>query len=1363
MRLGVSLRIATLALVAMSGCHGSGIAVELPQGGDDVVGAADAWDADQHDAGPAVIVDALPDVESPQPDIAVEVSVEVEAGGDATIEVDAGPSQDVVVEPDPPPPLLITELSAGDDWLEVHNPTAQAVELEGFMLTDDLDEPDPWAFPEVTLGPHGYVVVLASGKDISVPGQPLHADFKLSSGGEDLALLAPDGQVVHAWTPFPLQPAGASWGVAMEATSSTLIAAGHTARYRAPGGPSDPGPAWGEGPTGLGFHNGDAPPGELLGDSMADFSGVQGQGGWRWGYYDATADLDGVYQAEDFVPFPDDYWTGSIWDWPDGNPPFDQIGTEGLHPNGINNGAEHWVIRRFEVPITGAAHVEWHARKTNPAGSGVTATLFHEGEAVDEVSLAGDALEGVTREAVVDGLAPGDALDLALSPVGPDGSASDVSDGSATRMTVRRAADLGLLTGTDVSDAMAGESTSLLARLAFGSGDVPAAWNRLLLTMRYDDGFVAWINGELVAAAGAPANLEDTAAATATHGPAAAVVGEVFDATGALGALTGDDVLAVQGLNVAAGDASFLVLPELEAREVVIDAEATRYFDVPTPGADNLAAPAALGPVLDDPTRHADVGPGEPITIEATVAATSAPVASVTLTWRVMFGGEVEVAMAPTADAYAGVIPGDAAAPGEMVRWFITATDEDGLSVRTPAFADPLDSEQYYGTVVDDPSLSSGLPIYHWFAEDPEAAGTSTGTRCALFYSGELYDNVRFDIHGQSTQGFPKKSYNVDFNKDHRFLLQPGLKRLKDLNLLTNWADKTKLRNTLAYEIYRDAGGDHHLAHPVHLRLNGAFHSVSDFVEDGDDVWLERMGRDPDGALYKMYNSMNGVGGGQKKTRLDEGTDDLQALIDGMQLPPADKRLFLYDHVDLAAMANYVAAMTLTSNTDCCHKNYYAYRDTLGTGEWWYMPWDQDLTFGHNWTGDYFDDALYWDNPLFIGGNNTLLSALYAQPEFVEMVLRRLRTLMDEQVQPPGTPPGDLVLEARVLELALSIALDADADNAAWPTWGEVWTFSEAVALLISDYVVPRRDHLYGEVMLPDVEEPTVLLPGDGNVRYHIPTDDGLGASWRASDFDDAGWDQGNFGVGYENDPADYAALLESWAKPSEAHPDATAVLVRARFHVTDPSALDYLTLKVRYDDGFIAWIDGHEVARRNHPDPPSWDLTLPDQHDDFEAVSWEEIDISSALPDLVPGENVLAIRVVNVGPGSSDLLVAAELVDVPPDASGGPIPMAQGALTLEFDTAGLNGDGLEAWMSITNTGPTALDLSGHSLSGPVTYAFRPGTVLPVGGTLHVAANVPAFRARAESPTGGEGRLVQGPYTSGTPGAAPDVGPTPSD
>jgi hypothetical protein len=49
---------------------------------------------------------------------------------------------------------------------------------------------------------------------------------------------------------------------------------------------------------------------------------------------------------------------------------------------------------------------------------------------------------------------------------------------------------------------------------------------------------------------------------------------------------------------------------------------------------------------------------------------------------------------------------------------------------------------------------------------------------------------------------------------------------------------------------------------------------------------------------------------------------------------------------------------------------------------------------------------------------------------------------------------------------------------------------------------------------------------------------------------------------------------------------------VRIPFTVADAAQLQSLTLKAKYDDGFVAYINGVEVARRNAPAAPSWNST---------------------------------------------------------------------------------------------------------------------------------------------------------------------------
>jgi hypothetical protein len=76
------------------------------------------------------------------------------------------------------------------DWIEIYNASSRPVNLSGWALTDEPDQPTKWPFPDLTLGGHEYLVIFASGKDrrLAGPERYLHTNFKLSKTGEPLGL-----------------------------------------------------------------------------------------------------------------------------------------------------------------------------------------------------------------------------------------------------------------------------------------------------------------------------------------------------------------------------------------------------------------------------------------------------------------------------------------------------------------------------------------------------------------------------------------------------------------------------------------------------------------------------------------------------------------------------------------------------------------------------------------------------------------------------------------------------------------------------------------------------------------------------------------------------------------------------------------------------------------------------------------------------------------------------------------------------------------------------------------------------------------------------------------------------------------------
>jgi hypothetical protein len=113
------------------------------------------------------------------------------------------------------PSGLLDEDSQLEDWIEIYNRGAAPVNLAGWSLTDNSDQPTEWTFPATNIAAGQYLIVFASGKDRAIPGANLHANFSLNVFGEYLGLYNSDfpPRVVHEFAPkFPDQRNDYSYG-----------------------------------------------------------------------------------------------------------------------------------------------------------------------------------------------------------------------------------------------------------------------------------------------------------------------------------------------------------------------------------------------------------------------------------------------------------------------------------------------------------------------------------------------------------------------------------------------------------------------------------------------------------------------------------------------------------------------------------------------------------------------------------------------------------------------------------------------------------------------------------------------------------------------------------------------------------------------------------------------------------------------------------------------------------------------------------------------------------------------------------------------------------------------------------------------
>jgi hypothetical protein len=171
--------------------------------------------------------------------------------------------------------------------------------------------------------------------------------------------------------------------------------------------------------------------------------------------------------------------------------------------------------------------------------------------------------------------------------------------------------------------------------------------------------------------------------------------------------------------------------------------------------------------------------------------------------------------------------------------------------------------------------------------------------------------------------------------------------------------------------------------------------------------------------------------------------------------------------------------------------------------------------------------------------------------------------------------------------------------------------------------------------------------------KYSIPTA-ATDSLWYSVDFDDSNWTSspGGFGIG-DND--DFTTL------PSGT----SAVYQRFRFQVLSPSVIQKLIFAADFDDGFVAYLNGTEIARFG------FSAGVYPQHNDFAEGQHEALIYQGLTPEtfvvpyntvqslLVSGENILCVQTHNVSASSSDLTARHFLLAglSQPDSIYSPIP----------------------------------------------------------------------------------------------------------
>ncbi|MHC4518979.1 MAG: lamin tail domain-containing protein, partial [Planctomycetota bacterium] len=553
-------------------------------------------------------------------------------------------------------------------------------------------------------------------------------------------------------------------------------------------------------------------------------------------------------------------------------------------------------------------------------------------------------------------------------------------------------------------------------------------------------------------------------------------------------------------------------------------------------------------------------------------------------------------------------------------------------------------------------------------------------------------------------------------------------------------------RDQFAADIQIAMGGYAPRGRHVHLYLNGLYWGL---------YWLHERPDEHFAAAYfggdaEDYDVLKHSSG-----RVVHGSRDAYSEMIG--LANSGQYSQIQNHLDAVGLADYLLMNYFIGNTDWAHQNWYASRSRIDPeGLWRYHSWDaehcmeglNDNSTGRNNSGgptgvhhrlidnpeyrllfaDRVHRHFYNDGVLTTAGATGLYQVRLDEVD--RAVVGESARWGDNHRSTPYTRDVDWVRERDWLlgtyfpqrsQIVFnqirsrgwypSVAAPVLHVNGTYQHGGQI-TETDAVSLSATagdiwytldgtDPRVPGSAADPGEefVLVSEMAPKTALVPTG-------PVDD----AWRSDpDFDDSNWISGAGGVGYERSTG-YEQFFDIDVRAQmEGRNPSCYIRIPFELSADDVQNAGGLVLRVRYDDGFVAYLNGHEVHRVLFNGTPTWNSEAAGNHSDIDAIDLEPFFISEHVDKLRLGPNMLAIHGLNAGATSSDFLISAELTASEGAGAGAATP------------SGI------APTAISYTGPLTLDASApvkaRALSGDTWSALNEAVfaVGPVADSLRIS------------------------------------------
>ena len=381
--------------------------------------------------------------------------------------------------------------------------------------------------------------------------------------------------------------------------------------------------------------------------------------------------------------------------------------------------------------------------------------------------------------------------------------------------------------------------------------------------------------------------------------------------------------------------------------------------------------------------------------------------------------------------------------------------------------------------------------------------------------------------------------------------------------------------------------------------------------------------------------------------------------------------------LDIPAFADYLILQLWSGNWDWPQNNWAAASERSEEGRWRFFIWDAEGgMFSDRLNTVYFDSLNSQNNP-----NGYLYRALKVNSTFRQVfadrlykhfynngamtesnITKRFFELRDEML---GVIPNmdmyilntwvpnrlDIFLAACTRERMYTFSGPKFSVNGlesyrGYMSPGDVLTMINHGRFHAIHFTLDGSDPIR-----PDAPQQNsgikILIAENTSKRVLIPVRP-VSTDWnRSTAFDDSAWLYTTGrpgGVGYER-TSGYESLI-GLDLEERMYAMSSTCYIRIPFTFGgEVEDLDSMILNIRYDDGFIAYLNGNEVARRNISRIITWNSSANADHADSEAIEFESIDISNSLGNLRQGRNLLAIHGLNISAADDDFLISAELI----------------------------------------------------------------------------------------------------------------------